>query len=116
MPSSAEPRGAGRAYVIAIIAVAGIVTHLCLRWGSDLPEATLRLPLYVVLGGGGVALVLSPTRKDVRGQFGSRLLGGISIVAAVLLGEYLAGPLVVLMLSGARRSNRTQSHGPRMSC
>jgi len=100
MPSSAEPRRAGRAYVIATIAVAGIVTHLSLRWGSDLPEATLRLPLYVVLAGGGVPLVLSLTRKAVLGQFGSDLLAGISIVSAVLLGEYLAGALVVLMLSG----------------
>jgi cation transport ATPase len=33
-------------------------------------------------------------------KFGSDLLAGISIVTAVLLGEYLAGALVVLMLSG----------------
>ena len=33
-------------------------------------------------------------------QFGSDLLAGISIVTAALLGEYLAGALVVLMLSG----------------
>ena len=33
-------------------------------------------------------------------QFGSDLLAGISIVTAALLGEYLAGTLVVLMLSG----------------
>src|SRR5690606_33650551 len=33
-------------------------------------------------------------------RFGSDLLAGISIVTAVLLGEYLAATLVVLMLSG----------------
>lgn len=33
-------------------------------------------------------------------EFGSDLLAGIAIVTAVLLGEYLAGALVVLMLSG----------------
>ncbi len=33
-------------------------------------------------------------------DFGSDLLAGISIVTSVLLGEYLAGTLVVLMLSG----------------
>ena len=38
--------------------------------------------------------------KLFRGQFGSDLLAGVSIVASVLLGEYLAGALVVLMLSG----------------
>ncbi len=36
----------------------------------------------------------------VRGQFGSDLLAGISIITSVILGEYLAGTLVVLMLSG----------------
>src|SRR6185295_7682798 len=33
-------------------------------------------------------------------EFGSDLLAGISIITAVLLGEYLAGAFVVLMLSG----------------
>ena len=44
--------------------------------------------------------MLSLALKLVRRQFGSDLLAGISIVAAVLLQEYLAGALVVLMLSG----------------
>src|SRR6185295_19218101 len=33
-------------------------------------------------------------------EFGSDLLAGISIITTVLLGEYLAGAFVVLMLSG----------------
>ena len=42
-----------------------------------------------------------PSRSSsFRREFGSDLLAGISIVAAVLLQEYLAGVLVVLMLSG----------------
>ena len=38
--------------------------------------------------------------KLLRREFGSDLLAGISIVTSVILGEYLAGVLVVLMLSG----------------
>ena len=38
--------------------------------------------------------------KLFRREFGSDLLAGMSIVTAVLLGEYLAGTFVVLMLSG----------------
>ncbi|WP_210405701.1 hypothetical protein [Paludisphaera borealis] len=38
--------------------------------------------------------------KLLRREFGSDLLAGISIVASALLGEYLAGAFVVLMLSG----------------
>src|ERR1700751_3296708 len=37
-----------------------------------------------------------------RWEFSSDLLAGISIVTSVLLGEYLAGTLVVLMLSGGQ--------------
>jgi heavy metal translocating P-type ATPase len=33
-------------------------------------------------------------------EFGSDLLGGISIITSVLLGEYLAGSFIVLMLAG----------------
>lgn len=94
------PSAAARASVIAGLAVAGIVTHLGLRWASDASAAVTVLPLHVVLVAGGAPLVLSLALKLVRREFGSDLLAGISIVAAVLLQEYLAGALVVLMLSG----------------
>jgi heavy metal translocating P-type ATPase len=94
------PSAAARASGIAALALAGILTHLALRWGPDASPAVKALPLYVVLVGGGVPLVLSLALKLVRREFGSDLLAGISIVAAVLLQEYLAGALVVLMLSG----------------
>jgi P-type E1-E2 ATPase len=58
------------------------------------------VPLYGVLAVGGLPLVASLALKLIRRQFGSDLLAGISIVASALLGEYLAGALVVLMLSG----------------
>ena len=94
------PNTTERATIIAALAVAGIVAHLALRWGTDTSTAARDLPLYVVLAAGGVPLVLSLTLKLVRRQFGSDLLAGISIVAAALLEEYLAGAFVVLMLSG----------------
>jgi heavy metal translocating P-type ATPase len=86
--------------MIAALAIVGIVIHLALRWVGGTPLIGRELPLYVVLIGGGIPLVLSLALKLVRRQFGSDLLAGISIVAAVLLQEYLAGALVVLMLSG----------------
>jgi len=57
-------------------------------------------PLYVTLVAGGGPLLVSLAGKLARREFGSDLLAGISIVAAVILQEYLAGALVVLMLSG----------------
>jgi heavy metal translocating P-type ATPase len=36
----------------------------------------------------------------MKGEFGSDLLGAVSIITSVLLGQYLAGSIIVLMLSG----------------
>ena len=58
------------------------------------------LPLIAMLIAGGIPLVGDLLVKLSTGRFGSDLLAGISIVTSVILGEYLAGVLVVLMLSG----------------
>jgi heavy metal translocating P-type ATPase len=96
------PRGVSRASVIAAIALLGIAVHLVLRWVVVTSPATYELPLYVVLVTGGTPLVLTLGRNLVRGEFGSDLLAGISIISAVPLEEYLAGSFVVLMLSGGQ--------------
>ena len=59
-------------------------------------------PLLVALAFGGLPLVIGLLRDVLRLQFGSDLLAGFSIVTALILGEYLAGVLVVLMLSGGQ--------------
>ena len=90
--------------VIASGAILAIVTHLAWRWlGSsttDTPVRSADIPLLLALALGGGWLVLGLLARLVRGEFGSDLLAGISIVTSVLLAEYLAGTLVVLMLSG----------------
>ena len=85
--------------LIAVLAVAGIALHLMLRV-ADARAATQQWPLVAVVLLGGVPLVWALLRKALRREFGSDLLAGISIVTAVLLDEYLAAALVVLMLSG----------------
>jgi heavy metal translocating P-type ATPase len=90
---------------IAVLAIAAIACHLVLRWavGTEPHVHGVRLidfPLLVALALGGVPLVFELLVKLLRREFGSDLLAGISIVTAVLLREYLAGTLVVLMLSG----------------
>jgi len=88
---------------VAVLAVVGIGLHLGLRFLVPSTSSALRdAPLVVALVLGGVPLVAGLLRALVRGQFGSDLLAGISIAASVLLGEYLAGALVVLMLSGGQ--------------
>ena len=90
---------------IAAFALAGIAVHLLLRIGfpaigaaAGMPIADI--PLLFVLALGGIPLLWGLATKMLRRQFGADLLAGISIVTSVLLHEYLAGALVVLMLSG----------------
>ncbi|MAT70146.1 MAG: heavy metal translocating P-type ATPase [Planctomycetaceae bacterium] len=90
-----------RQAAIAALALAAIVVHLALRYGGNATVAAqANWPLWIALALGGVPLVLELLGKLLRREFGSDLLAGISIVASVVLGEYLAGTLVVLMLSG----------------
>jgi heavy metal translocating P-type ATPase len=107
-PKPTEPvsdRVSRSSAVIAVFTVAMIAVHLVLRFGID-TSATVqgvpieRWPLLAALLFGGVPLVLELLSKMLRREFGADLLAGISIITAVLLGEYLAGALVVLMLSG----------------
>ncbi len=86
---------------IAVLALVAILVHLVLRFGtSALPWWVPISPLWVALALGGVPLVWELLVKLVHREFGSDLLAGISIVTSVMLDEYLAGTLVVLMLSG----------------
>lgn len=100
-----QERSAWMQIVIAGLAVAGILLHLALRFwiGSAHNWHSLRvidLPLIAVLVLGGVPLVIDLLGHLIRMEFGSDLLAGISIVTSAILGEYLAGSMVVLMLSG----------------
>jgi heavy metal translocating P-type ATPase len=86
--------------VIAVLAVTGISFHLFLRFAAEVSDTVRQLPLWAVLLIGGIPLTAELALKLFRREFGSDLLAGVSIVTAVLLKEYLAGSLVVLMLSG----------------
>ncbi|TWU36541.1 Zinc-transporting ATPase [Novipirellula aureliae] len=86
--------------LIAVLAVMAIIVHLVLRFSSIPSQHWVDAPLYAALVLGGIPLVVDLLNKLARGEFGSDLLAGISIVTAAFLGEYLAGTLVVLMLSG----------------
>jgi heavy metal translocating P-type ATPase len=86
--------------VIATLSVAAILVHLVLRFGFQAARATYQTPLLVTLAIGGLPLLYDLLQKLLKREFGSDLLGGISIITSVLLGEYLAGSIIVLMLAG----------------
>ncbi len=112
-PASAHGRGFPLNETIAVAALAALAAWGMLvlsgrggspldlgRWFPGRPLTLADLPLVAMLLAGGVPLVAGLLRNVARGEFGSDLLAGISIVTSVILGEYLAGVLVVLMLSG----------------
>jgi len=86
--------------LIALFTIIMIAAHLILRFGIVSSDFAQNIPLWAVLALGGTPLVWGLLVKMVQREFGSDLLAGISIVVSVLLDEYLAGSLVVLMLSG----------------
>ena len=100
LPRLADSLERRKTTLIALLAVAGILVYLVLRYGFSLPAAQADYALFAVLALGGIPLVFELGRKLFRFEFGSDLLAGISIVTSVVLGEYLAGSIVVLMLSG----------------
>jgi heavy metal translocating P-type ATPase len=86
--------------LIAILALGAILLHLLLRYAFNVPRIIWQVPLVVALIGGGLPLVVRLTQKVFDREFGSDHLAGISIVTSVILGEYLVGVIVILMLSG----------------
>jgi heavy metal translocating P-type ATPase len=107
---TAVPRGRNvlRKYALIVIAATSlfaIVAHLFLRLIVGQSTVFARviwcdIPLLLALAAGGMPLVVSLLAGMLRGKFSSDLLAGISIATSVVLGEYLAGTFVVLMLSG----------------
>jgi heavy metal translocating P-type ATPase len=95
--------GATRDVLVAALAIVGIGVHLLLKYAPGAGNAPAPdVSLQAVLAVGGSLLVARLLRQAAHGTFGSDQLAGISIVASVLLGEYLAGAIVVLMLSGGQ--------------
>ena len=95
----------GRDVLIAAVALTAIFTHLALRYVAG-PSDAADVPLLVALGVGGAVMVPELAWQAAHARFGSDQLAGVSIVASALLGQYLAGAIVVLMLSGGESLQR----------
>lgn len=89
-----------RTNLIAGGSLIAILVHIFLRYAVHAEVALVRAPLLVTLFLGGLPLLYDLLRKVLRREFGSDLLGGVSIVTSLVLGEFLAGSIIVLMLSG----------------
>ena len=102
---SREP-GLTKTAVIAALSLVAILAHLLLRFAVRAAPEVSDIPLLALLVLGGLPLLYDLLGKVLKREFGSDLLGGISIVTSVVLGEYLAGAIIVLMLSGGEALER----------
>jgi heavy metal translocating P-type ATPase len=92
---------------IAIFALAAIAVHLVSRYAFHLDyhifgARAWDVPLLLALAIGGSVLVVDVARDLAHGEFTADILAGLSIVTALLLGEFLAGAIVVLMMAGGK--------------
>jgi heavy metal-(Cd/Co/Hg/Pb/Zn)-translocating P-type ATPase len=82
---------------IALASILGIAVYLVTRFGFHARLSDWAL-IAVLLA--GIPLLFDLLKKLAAFEVGADALAGISIITAAILGEYLAGAIIVLMLSG----------------
>lgn len=82
---------------IAFASLIGIAIYLIARFAFHARFAEWALIAVLVAG---VPLLFDLLKKLARFEVGSDALAGISIITSAILGEYLAGAIIVLMLAG----------------
>src|SRR4051812_39529112 len=85
--------------LLAAAAAAGIASHLVLRFLLNVRPDLAALPLIATLLCAGAPAAYGVFKKLAGGEASADVLALISIAAAVWLKEYLAGTIVVLMLT-----------------
>lgn len=98
--NSTQSPGYSHETYIAAFSLAGVLISLVLRFVVGASAFITLLPLFATLTVGGLPLLISLARSLASREFGSDVLAGVSIVTSVMLGEYLVGAIIVLMLSG----------------
>lgn len=89
-----------RTTYITFFSIASILLYLLMQFGFHQTPKLSEIPLLATFVFGGIPLIYKLFAKLWKREFGSDLLAGISIIASLLLGEYLAGAIVILMLAG----------------
>jgi cation transport ATPase len=85
---------------ISVLAVFGLLVYLIAKYAISVAAPNAQWILFAVLIIGGAPLIADLMKRALAGEFGSDLLAGISIITSAIIGEYLAGCIIVLMLSG----------------
>lgn len=85
--------------LLTVLAFVGLLLY-GLLWLVASPY--LRWPLYGVLGASVMPLTLQVLKKALKKDFGADILAVVALLTSLVLHEYLAGTLIVLMMSGGQ--------------
>ena len=88
--------------LIAQLALLSMALAGVLRLIPGVAKDAAAWPLIAAIVLGGLPLLVGLVKQALARQFGSDLLAGLSILTAVILGEYLIAVVIVLMLSGGQ--------------
>ena len=92
-------------YAVVAVAAGGLAFGLAARYAFHAPAAGDAILLAALLLGGG-PLVAQTVQGLLRGRFAADVVAMLAIVTAVILGEYFAGVVIVLMQSGGEALER----------
>lgn len=85
---------------IATATLIAIALYLLLRYAFGLEGWAANWPLVAMVVIGGIPLTIDVIKGAIKAKGGADLLAAISIIAAVVMGEWLVAAIIVLMLSG----------------
>src|SRR5688572_17731411 len=77
---------------------------------SSLNTTFTNVPLLVLIIIGGIPLFLQIFLKLIRGNFGADSLAAIALVTGIILQQYLAASLIILMLASGQTLERYARH------
>src|SRR5690348_13644719 len=84
---------------IVLLCASSIAFYLALRSSALNPSLAPRLLLFAMVVG-GLPMIMDVAKDLARKELGADALAVVAIVTALILKEYLAGTIIVLMLSG----------------
>ncbi|OFU53659.1 metal-transporting ATPase [Corynebacterium sp. HMSC11E11] len=86
--------------MLALATLAAIAIHLVLKFAVGLDGWAADWPLVAMVVVGGIPLTIDVVKGAIEARGGADMLAAVSIISAVLLGEWLVAAIIVLMLSG----------------
>lgn len=85
--------------IIIAVTISAIILALILQFTAP---AYTHLPLIIAIIAGGIPAVLQIVMKLIKGDLGADSLAALAIITAVILNQYLAAVIVILMVASGQ--------------